>query len=70
MDPALYIFLAFIIGTMVGSSLANARWRQNAKDIMRMESGGRLYKVYRLESGQWSLSNNQYSKACAEMRHD
>lgn len=45
------LFLAFVLGMMLGKYLADRRWRDNAKRVYRIESGGRLYKV--TDAGQY-----------------
>lgn len=34
-----------LAGALLGIFLENRRWRRNADDYRRIESGGRLYKV-------------------------
>lgn len=36
---------AFSLGLLIGGALANRRWRGNARQVFRVASGGRLYKV-------------------------
>lgn len=66
MDAALYVFATFLAGVILGAAIANAKWRNNAKEPMRIESFGGLYKVYRVSPGQWHLDNAEYQEACFE----
>lgn len=44
-DVAMFATFTFIVGMRVGMWIADNRWRRNADDFKRIESGGRIYKV-------------------------
>jgi len=44
-DWPLYALSGFILGLWLGTWLTNKKWRSNADTYIRIESGGRLYKV-------------------------
>lgn len=46
MEYFLIGFLWFSAGCLLGKSLEAFRWRNNAEDVRRIESRGRLFKVY------------------------
>lgn len=62
----LWIFAA---GILLGIWLTNLKWRSNADQIQRLESGGYLYKVYRLGFDQDQLFPDEYSTACNQKKH-
>jgi hypothetical protein len=43
--------LPFYLGLFIGKALTDLKWRRNALDYRRMESGGKLYKVSRVDLG-------------------
>ena len=45
MIPAEVALFALLAGWVLGAWLQNRRWRANAETYLRIESGGRVYKV-------------------------
>lgn len=38
-------FISLLFGIVIGKLVESARWRKNADEIVRVHSGGHLYKV-------------------------
>ena len=47
MDPFFVFLFGVAVGALVGHKATENRWRANADDYRRIESGGTLYKVER-----------------------
>lgn len=41
---------AFIVGLIAGAWLVERKWRSNADQPFRIESGGRIYKVHHADT--------------------